>query len=335
MRGGSGVKTSWPVIAIAFAVIGVPMGVAVIQDLGSDTDEEDLLARIGQVNDIAADEDEEDEAGLEEADDIAGRWHEPAMDQAFFDEVFLGGPDETKPALRGPLADVEWKMAPAVAPDLSRWPRARVRLLAYGTPFANEMVVGFPDDGTAARVLASRWGEPQRTIGADNLARSIWTNRELHLRVVLESHDGNAQATFSPYMPVSDYVAQNGGFAFEHHPILGASPELLAMKYAGDFNPDPGESTGQIACPGVELSEHPATCTVSFVAGKAVLLTVTVDHSLAPQAGPEVFAALRDALGPVRDQVSDDYENRWTFDGGYTVTQRVGEPTITIVRVAR
>jgi hypothetical protein len=136
-------------------------------------------------------------------------------------------------------------------------------------------------------------------------------------------------------MPAAEYVAKSLRFAFEHHPVLGSTPEALAMNYADEFKLDPGESTGEFACPGIELSAHPAACTVSFAAGKAVMLTVTIDHSLAPQAGPEVFAALRDALGAVRDQVSDDYENRWTFDRGYTVTQRVGEPVITVVRVAR
>ena len=108
MRSTSGVKMNWPLVAIAFAVIGVPMGVALIQDLGSDKDEDELLARIGQVNDITAEEPQagaDDKGSLERAEDIAGRWSEPAMDQAFFDQVFLGGPeDEARPALRGPLA---------------------------------------------------------------------------------------------------------------------------------------------------------------------------------------------------------------------------------------
>jgi hypothetical protein len=100
----SGIKMNWPVVAIAFAVIGVPMGVAVVQDLGSDTDDEELLARIGEVNDIGAEPPRIDEA--EPDDDEAGEWRQPAMEQGFFDEVFLG-PDPARPAL-GPLAGLEW-----------------------------------------------------------------------------------------------------------------------------------------------------------------------------------------------------------------------------------
>jgi hypothetical protein len=88
-RSTGGVKLNWPLVAIAFAVIGVPMGVAVIQDLGTDRDEDDLLAKIGEVDEISAAEPTgDDEARLERAEDLGGTWHEPAMDQAFFDELF-------------------------------------------------------------------------------------------------------------------------------------------------------------------------------------------------------------------------------------------------------
>ena len=334
MRGGSGVKTSWPVIAIALAVIGVPMGVAVIQDLGSDTDEEDLLARIGEVNDITDGEDEGDETDLEEADDVAGRWHEPAMDQEFFDAVFLGGPEDTGPALRGPLAGFEWGAQQVAAPDLSAWSRAQAAISTFDG--LHEIAIVFPDDGTAARVLASRWGEPLLVVGTDDLARRIWGNAESRVRVVLESHDGEATATFSQYVPASDYIdSRTGRFAFESYPVLGATADLLAANYGAAFTLDPGGSTGRIACPGIEISHHGADCTVSFAGGRAVALTVTVSHVFDPTGGPKLFAHMRERLGAVRDQASDDFENRWTFDGGYTVTQRVGEPTITIVRVAR
>lgn len=334
MRGASGVKMNWPVVAIAFAVIGVPMGVAVIQDLGSDTDEDDLLARIGEVNDITADEDEGDEPDLEEADDIAGRWHEPAMDQAFFDEVFLGGPDETGPGLRGPLAGLPWGAQRVAEPDLSAWPRARVKLATFDG--LREIAIEFPDDGTAGRVLASRWGDPFLVTGTDDLTRRIWGNAESGVRLVLESHDGQATATLTPYVPARDYIdSRTGRFTFESYPVLDATAEVLAARYGSAFTLDPGGSTGEIDCPGIEASEHGADCVVSFAGGKAVKLTVTVGHPFDPTGGPHVFAQLRERLGPVQQQASDDYENRWTFDRGYTVTQRVGEPTITIVRVAR
>src|SRR5678815_3490169 len=112
MGSPTGIKMNWPLIAIAFAVIGVPMGIALIQDLGKDTDDEEILARIGQVEDITPDEETATEPELENADDIAGRWQEPAMEQAFFDAVFLGGPEDTGIALR--------------ESDLSRWPKARI-----------------------------------------------------------------------------------------------------------------------------------------------------------------------------------------------------------------
>ena len=114
MGSTNGVKLNWPVVAIAFAVIGVPMGVAVIQDLGSDTDEEALLARIGEVDEIAEVSEAHDEA--DDDDESAGRWEEPAMEQAFFDEVFLG-PGSSRPAL-GPLAGLEWGARHAEVPRL-------------------------------------------------------------------------------------------------------------------------------------------------------------------------------------------------------------------------
>ena len=336
MGSTNGVKMNWPVVAIAFAVIGVPMGVAVIQDLGSDTDEE-ALARIGEVAEIAEVSEAHDEADDDEADDEAGRWEQPAMEQAFFDEVFLGGPDDDEPALRGLLLGYDWGAPPAHTPELRGWPRARVSLASYGTLTGrtNEMVVSFPDDGTAARVFASRWGEPRLAVGNDDLTRRIWTNPADRLRLVLESHDGEARVRFSPYAPAADYVAGNRRFAFETHPILGATPDQLVGSYGNVLHLDPGGSTGQIDCPGVELSAHAATCALSFAGGRVVKVTVTIDHALDPQAGPQVFAALRDALGTVREQASDDTENRWTFDHGYTMTQRVGQPVITVVRVAR
>lgn len=340
MRGASGVKLNWPVVAIAFAVIGVPMGVAVIQDLGSDTDEEDLLARIGEVGDIADDEDEGDEADLEEADDIAGRWHEPAMDQAFFDEVFLGGPDDDRPALRGPLAGLEWGARQAEPPDLSRWPRAEVELMSSGPPHERLRAVylTFPDDGTAGRIFASRWGEPlELPVVSDHgdFMEQIWFDPDRRIKLSLGRNEHVWHALITPYIPAREYIDANGRFAFESYPILGATPGTLASKYGPRFELGPGGETGTIECPGIETSDRFSECSVSFAGGRAVQVSVTIVHGLDLDAGPAVFAALRNALGEVRDQASDDHENRWTFDRGYTVTQRVGEPVITVVRVAR
>ncbi|HEU5057553.1 MAG TPA: hypothetical protein VFU21_13560 [Kofleriaceae bacterium] len=314
MGGTSGIKMNWPVVAIAFAVIGVPMGVAVVQDLGSDSDEEELLARIGEVNDISAEPPRIGEAELDEGEDEVGAWRQPAMEQAFFDEVFLGGPEENGPAM-------------IQEPDLTRWPRARLEREA------NEVTVAFPDDGTAARVLASRWGDPLLAVGADDLARRIWVDAGERVRLVLESHDGEARATFGPYVPAAVYVTDSGRFAFETQPILGATRERLAHAYGPRFSMA-GE-VGKVECPPVELSAKAPICSIDFARGKAAILTVTIDHTFDPQAGPVVFAALRDALGPVRRQASSDLENTWTFDRGITVTQRVGEPVITVMRVAR
>ncbi len=315
MRSTSGVKMNWPVVAIAFAVIGVPMGVAVIQDLGKDSDDDAVLARIGQVGDIAAADREA--ASLEEPEDPAGTWSQPAMDQAFFDEVFLGGPDDRKPVLR------------AEEPDLSRWPRARVERET------NQITVAFPDDGTAERVLTSRWGDPLRVVGADDVARRIWGNAEQRLRLVLESHDGEARATFSPYVPAADYVTDSGRFAFETQPILGATPDHLAGVYGTALKMAPGEGSAEIDCPRVELSARAPFCMIWFTGGKAVKVVVAIDHSFDPEAGPQLFAALREALGPVREQTSGDSQNRWTFSDGFSVMQLVGLQVIVIERVAR
>jgi hypothetical protein len=197
------------------------------------------------------------------------------------------------------------------------------------------VTVIFPDDGTAARVLASRWGEPLLVVGHDDLARRIWTDPDAWMRLVLEQHDGEARATFSPCVPAAEYIGRDGRFAFERHPILGATPELLAMKWGPRFALDAGGETGRLDCPAVEVSESGATCSIGFAGDKAVRFTVTIDHRLDPDGGPNVFAALKDRLGELRKQWGDERGNTWIFDRGYTVTQVPGTPAITVERVAR
>jgi hypothetical protein len=327
MGSTTGIKMNWPLVAIAFAVIGVPMGVALIEDLGKDGDDEAALARIGEMADISAVEESATEPELENADDIAGRWHEPAMEQSFFDEVFLGGPDDAKPALRGPLAGFDFT-APR-EPDLSRWPKAGVEL---GT--AN-IVIAFPDDGTAQRVFESRWGKPLLMAGTDDLSRRIWTDADAQLRLVLEQHDGQARAMFSPCIPAAGYIGYNGRFAFETSPVLGATADQLAQKYGLRFSLLHGGESGSLECPGVEVSERGASCDIVFERGKAVRLTVTIDHMFDPDGGPHLFNALKSRLGEVRQQSGDEHGNTWTFDHGYTVTQVAGTAAITVERVAK
>ncbi len=343
MRSTGGVKMNWPLVAIAFAVIGVPMGVALIQDLGKDGDDDDLLARIGQVNDITAKEEspgDPDLASLESADDIAGRWHEPAMDQAFFDEVFLGGPEDKRPALRGPLASVRWDepVGDEVVHDLTAgWPRIRLGMRSPDGFDArtSAVVVYFPDDGTAERVFTSRWGEPLLVAGTDDTARRIWSNPDQQLKLVLEQHDGQASATFAQSIPAAELIGANHLFAFESYPLLGATPEVLAEKYGARFALDADGTTGKLECPGVEVSEHAADCVVSFANGKAVRIAVTIDHMFDPDGGPHLFAALRSALGDVRQQAGDEQGNAWIFGHGYTVTQVAGTAAITVERTSR
>lgn len=337
MGNPSGIKMNWPLVAIAFAVIGVPMGVALIQDLGKDEGDEELLARIGQVDDIAADDDSiREEPALENADHLPGRWEQPAMDQAFFDEVFLGGPDDTGPALRGPLAGLPWGLQAPVRPDMSRWPRADVELTTSADDLQRLLAVTvvFPDDGTVQRVLESRWGEPLLMVGADDLSRRIWTAPDGRLRLVLEQHDGQAHATFSPCIPAAGYIAPSGRFAFESSPVLGATPRQLAREYGARFALD-GEDIGHLDCPGVEVSQAPARCTIGFAGGRARRLSVTIDHQLDPDGGPRLFDALKSRLGEVRQHSSDEMGNLWRFDGGYTVLQVVGTGAITVERLAR
>lgn len=339
-RSTSGVKMNWPLVAIAFAVIGVPMGVAVIQDLGTDRDEEELLARIGQVDEISAAANDEGEGELERAEDLTGTWREPAMDQAFFDEVFLGGPEETRPALRGPLASVRWDehVGDEVVRALTAgWPRVRVGMRSPDgfDEHTSAVVVPFPDDGTAERVLTSRWGEPLLMVGTDDQARRIWSNPDQQLKVVLEQHDGEARATFARSIPAADLVAENGRFGFETFPILGATGKRLAASYGSAYKYDSYHGTAQIDCPGVEVSEAAAKCEIEFRQEKAVRITMVVDHMFDRDGGPHLFAVLRSRLGEPRTQSSEESGNTWIFDRGYTVTQVAGTPAITVQRVAR
>lgn len=337
MGSPSGIKMNWPLVAIALAVIGVPMGVALIQDLGKDSDDEEILARIGRVDDITAEDDSiPDEPRLESADDLAGRWQEPAMDQAFFDEVFLGGPEDTGPALRGPLAGLRWDAAAVDEPDLSRWPRASAEIVPGRYLDRMEAIeLSFPDDGTAARVFESRWGRPLLMVGADDLARRIWTDPQARLRLVLEQHDGSARAMFSPFIPAADYIGRDGLFAFESSPILGSAGSQLVVKYGAAYHDDALHDAVHIECPGIEVSEHPADCAVEFSRGKAARLTVRIDHGLDPDGGPRLFDALKSRLGAVRQQAGDEHGNTWTFDRGITVTQVAGTAAITVERLAR
>lgn len=340
MRGASGVKMNWPVVAIAFAVIGVPMGVAVIQDLGSDTDEDDLLARIGEVNDITADEDEGDEPDLEEADDIAGRWHEPAMDQAFFDEVFLGGPDETKPALRGPLAGLDWHQAPAHPLELGRWPRARAELHSNLPPLLDAVVVSFPDDGTAERIFTNRWGDPLVVIGQDQVKRKIWLDPGARLRLVLEQEDGAAHVTLNPYIPAQDLVTENGQFAFESYPLLGATPEVLAAKYGAAFwlHRTSDGDMHKLSVPGIEsgpLHVRGVSVDLFIDHGKVASVWVVVSHELDADGGPNVFASLSRNLGRAVHQSSTEHRNTWRFANGIIIEQEVGHWRIALERRTR
>jgi len=337
MGSPTGIKMNWPLVAIAFAVIGVPMGVALIQDLGKDTDDEEILARIGRVGDITADEDSVTEPQLESADDLAGRWQEPAMDQAFFDEVFLGGSEDAGPALRGPLEGLSWGLQSPVRPDMSRWPRASVELTTSKDSLERLLAVTlvFPDDGTAQRVLESRWGKPLHMAGTDDVTRRIWTDPDAQVRLVLEQHEEEVRATFSRCIPAKRYIGYNGRFAFETQPILGATPELLASKYGARFALEASGRTGRLDCPGVEVSERDAACEIEFERGQAARLTVTIDHMFDPDGGPHLFDALKSRLGEVRQQAGDEHGNTWTFDRGYTVTQVAGTAAIRVARVAR
>lgn len=332
MRSTGGVKLNWPLVAIAFAVIGVPMGVALIQDLGSDRDDEELLARIGQVGDISAapQADTGDDDGAQDT----GSWRQPAMDQAFFDEVFLGGPEERKPALRGPLADIDWEAASPAPPDLSRWPRARAELLDYkgSAPGIDELTVSFPDDGTAGRVFAARWGEPRVMVGDDQQVRLAWFDRPGRLRLVLEQGEGSARATFHSFVAARDYVDASGRFAFETTPVLGATPAELAARYGRLYSEQPSPN---IECPGTETSMLGATCYVTFAGGKAVELAFMTEHGLDREGGPDLFDGLREALGPVRRHWSEGDVNHWRFDHGITVIQRAGEHGLWMRKSAR
>jgi hypothetical protein len=262
------------------------------------------------------------------------------MDQAFFDEVFLGGPDETKPALRGPLADVEWKMAPVAPPDLGRWPRARAELHSNLPPLLDAVVVSFPDDGTAERIFTDRWGDPLVVGDLDHVTRKIWLDPGARLRLVLEQEDGAAHVTLNPYIPAQDLATGSGRFAFESYPLLGATPEVLAAKYGAAFwvhHTSEGDMH-KLSLPGIEsgpLDSRGVSVDLLVDHGKVTSVWVVVSHELDADGGPKIFASLRTHLGRAVDQSSTEHTNTWRFANGITIEQEVGHWRIALGRSTR
>ena len=207
------VKMNWPLVVIAAAVIAVPLGIALVQDIGSSGGEE-------PATELPVDPEEqrraEAEAALAElehalgeveaAEEEIGAWQRTAMDRRFFDEVLLAG-GEDGPRLAGPMTGAAFGMSTeevaVAARDLFR-PLAHDGA-ALRPEFDGEeerlsaIVVEFPDDGTARLVLAAAWGEPvTEPDPLDGAPRHRWLAPDHGLMATLRPGHGRAQVAFEP-----------------------------------------------------------------------------------------------------------------------------------------
>jgi hypothetical protein len=337
MRTPSGMKMNWPVVAIVLAVIAVPLAIGMIQDLGSDAP--DPLAELRAL--------EEEGEELEEVEEEVGAWKAPAMNRAFFDQVLVGTGGDG-PGLRGAMDGLRWGQTElevaAAAPLLAVWGRgeapeqfagAEVELVYGDGTHLSAVRFSFPDDGSAVSILGDRWGEGRIVLGDDGLARHLWFDPAQWLRVVVDARNSEAEVTFSSYVPVDKLIRDDGRFFFETRPIFGQTVPGVAKQYGVldhlRDRPD-GDDKVRIGCPFVELSREATTCTVLFEQGVASEIYVVIDHGLDSDAGPGIFATLRDRLGEVKSQTSDEYANTWTFARGFVITQYASSRQIEIRR---
>lgn len=328
--------TNRPVVTAILAVLAVPFGIAVIEDIGR---------RGAGTGDEAA-------PALpdgEDRDGEAGAPGEPTerMDRRFFETVFLAPPGD-RPGLAGSfLGDVQFGMTPGAvereAPELWRWsddghdpfPGASVALEFADDRGLSSIAFGFPDDGSAVRILAAAWGPPQRIAqGQDDESRSLWFVPDAGLRVSVMNSQlrAAAEVVFEPYLPLARLHDPRSGFAFETRGrILGAEIGELVTRYGEVLVVDPtSPDKVRIAAPPTELSRRPTACTVSLRGGRAIQLVVVVDHGLDMTAGPETFAALRAQLGEPISSDGDERSKRWSFAGGIDVEQSQDTPEVVL-----
>jgi hypothetical protein len=340
---------NWPLVAAILAVLAVPFGIAAIQDIGREdpppaAEDGISVASVGVAAGVA------EPPEPVEPDERAHGWQRThAMDQDFFDRVFLaGGPH---PALAGALAGARFGMTRdqlgADAPALWRWAEqdvsefgpAAVRLdfEERGGEGLTAIAIRFPDDGSARRILTSAWGAPVDAQGQDDEARHFWFDSASGTRVLLREDAASAttEVTLQRVQPIASLYRRGRGFAFERRPILGATAEELAAEHAADFEVDHASpAAAHLMVDATDYALARTRCTIAFHDGKAVALQVVVDHSGRADFGPLAFAALREQLGPVRRARSEGDDNRWTFDDGVTL-QQLAESSQLVISASR
>jgi hypothetical protein len=340
------VNMNWPLVAAILAVLAVPFGIAVIQDVGRE-DPLPAEASIGAGHDDEGGDIEIDRDEL--AGETAGEAHDwqetPVMDIGFYERVFVA--DGRGPGLHGALAGARFGMTRdqvrAEAPGLWRWAAqglsefrpaaAGLRFRERGGAGLSAVAIRFPDDRRAARVLTAAWGPPVEARGQDQRTRWFWFDERSGTRAVLTEGlaSTSAEVVLEPALPVATIYRRGHGFAFETRPILGATPAELVAAYGSDFELDPSSPrAARLEVAPTDYALDRTRCTIAFEDGKAVALQVVIDHSGRADFGPIALDQLRAELGPVRDAELDPDGNRWTFDDDIAVHQFPASPQIVV-----
>lgn len=166
----------------AIAIIAVPLGYALKQDLARDPAPAAPAATVPGPATSAS-----------PAPVIA---HAPRtrMDHAFFRDVL--GASKPRPALVGPLFRVQWDVTRdelrQIAPELFAWhhPDVTIHPLLDEDGRVAGIEIEFPDDGAAIEALRAAWGDG---------AKGRWESAEDHLAAYLSpgSEPGRARIVFS------------------------------------------------------------------------------------------------------------------------------------------
>jgi hypothetical protein len=197
-------RRNWPLVVIAGAVIAVPMGIALVQDLGGPqppSPEEYRLA-------VPVADTVEGVVAIAEEPEF-GSWQRPAMDQRFFGEVLLAGGAE-RPGLTGPLQGAAFgqsrEQTEAAAPALFRdLPHEGADMWAEFNGIGNRLsaiLIAFPDDGSALRILTTAWGEPSIEHDPDlGSTHRRWRALGSNVMATLNELGGRALVVFEPIVP--------------------------------------------------------------------------------------------------------------------------------------
>jgi len=351
---------NWPLVTAMLAVLAVPFGIAVVQDVGR----EDPSARPAlpgeastgaatdevAVADIAADMDVDRDDLIGETAGADRDWQETAgMEPGFFERVLVA--DGRGPGLRGALAGARFGMTRdqlrAEAGGLWRWAalgvsefaqaEARVEFRGRGGAGLSAVAIRFPDDGNAPRVLGSSWGPPVEALGQDEVTRYFWFDEDSGTRAVLTEQPASrsAEVVLEQVLRIGALHGPGHGFAFETRPILGATAAELAAAYGADFALDPSSaSLARLTVAPTDYSLDRTRCGIAFAGGKAVAVHVVIDHAARADFGPIALDQLRAQLGPVRGAEIGEESSRWTFDDGIAVQQAPASPQIIVSAAA-